>query len=156
VNTVASAAALALVLVLASVSAAAPATESARCAPTFDDAAGPFGRGAPPLRSKIGTGHVLTGLVLSTDCRPVAFARVHLWQANRRGEYTGAGSATVVATRAGRFRFEGPPPVSYAGRPPHIHLRIVARDHEVLLTRYVRAPGATSGSIRVVLRPAGV
>jgi protocatechuate 3,4-dioxygenase beta subunit len=92
--------------------------------------------------------------VLSVDCRPVAGARIHLWQANRRGEYTRAGSATVVADRAGRFRFEGPRPVSYEGRPPHIHLRIVARDHEVLLTRYEPRPNARSGSIRVVLTPA--
>ena len=92
--------------------------------------------------------------MLSVDCRPVAGTRIHVWQANSRGEYTRAGSATVVADRAGRFRFEGPRPVSYAGRPPHIHLRVVARDHEVLLTRYVLRPNAKSGSIRVVLTPA--
>ena len=44
--------------------------------------------------------------------------------------------------------------MSYEGRPPHIHLRIVARSHEVLLTRYVAAPGVKRGSIRVVLTPA--
>lgn len=142
----------ALAVVAPSAGTSAPAAP--RCAPTLDDGAGPFGRGAPPLRAKIGTGHVLTGTVLSVDCRPVAGARIHLWQANRRGEYTRAGSATVVADRAGRFRFEGPRPVSYEGRPPHIHLRIVARDHEVLLTRYVPRPSARSGSIRVVLTPA--
>ena len=118
------------------------------------DGAGPFGRGAPPRRAKIGTGHVLTGFVLSVDCRPVAGAQVHLWQANKRYEYTRAGSATVVTDRAGRFRFEGPRPVSAQGRPPHIHLRIAARDHELLLTRYVPITGARSGTIRVVLTPA--
>ena len=140
-------------LAAAAVSAAAPVEARARCAPTLTDGAGPFGRGAPPRRASIGKGHVLTGLVLSVDCRPVAGARVHLWQANRLGVYTRAGSATVVTDRAGRFRFEGPRPVSYEGRPPHIHLRILARDHEVLLTRYVPAPGAKRGSIRVVLIP---
>ena len=119
----------------------------------MSDGAGPFGRGAPPRRSSIGKGHVLTGLVLSVDCRPLAGARVHLWQANRVGEYTRAGSGTVVTDRAGRFRFEGPRPVSYEGRPPHIHLRIVAAKHEVLLTRYVPLPRAKSGSIRLVLIP---
>jgi protocatechuate 3,4-dioxygenase beta subunit len=141
---------------VAAATAAASGPSAARCAPTLDDGAGPFGRGAPPVRAKIGTGHVLTGLVLSTDCRPIGRAAVHLWQANRRGVYTRAGSGTVFTNRFGRFRFEGPPPVSYEGRPPHIHLRIVARDHEQLLTRYVRAPRARSGSIRVVLRPVGV
>ena len=137
----------------AAVSAGAPVQATARCAPTLTDGAGPFGRGAPPRRAKIGTGHVLIGTVLSVDCRPLAGARVHLWQANRFGVYTRAGSATVVTDRAGHFRFEGPRPVSYEGRPPHIHLRILASDHEVLLTRYVVAPGAKQGSIRVVLMP---
>lgn len=141
-------------IALAAPSAGAPGPDAPRCAPTFDDGAGPFGRGAPPRRAKIGTGHVLTGIVLSVDCRPLAGARVHLWQANRRGEYTRAGSATVVTDRAGRFRFEGPRPVSYSGRPAHIHLRILAGDHELLLTRYVPRPNAKSGSIRLVLTPA--
>ena len=67
--------------------------------------------------------------------------------------YTRAGSATVLTDSSGRFRFEGPRPVSYEGRPPHIHLRFVAAKHELLLTRYVPLPRATSGSIRLVLIP---
>ena len=124
------------------------------CRPTLDDGSGPFGRGAPPLRAKIGTGHVLTGVILSSvDCRPLAGARIHLWQSNRLGQYVRSGSATVVADRAGRFRFEGPRPVGYEGRPPHIHLRVVAANHELLFTRYVPGPGATRGFVRLVLRP---
>lgn len=142
---------VALALVGAGVGVSTPAARA--CAPTLSDGAGPFGRGAPPRRAKIGTGHVLTGTVLSTDCRPIASARVYLWQSNKRGEYTAAGSATVVTDRAGRFRFEGPRPVSYGGRPAHIHLRILARDHEGLETRYVPLPGARRGSITVVLKP---
>jgi protocatechuate 3,4-dioxygenase beta subunit len=142
---------VAVALIGAGAGASIPAAKV--CEPTLSDGAGPFGRGAPPRRAKIGTGHVLTGTVLSVDCRPIAGARVHLWQSNRRGEYTRAGSATVVTDRAGHFRFEGPRPISYGGRPPHIHLRILARDHEVLVTRYVPAPGAKRGSITVVLAP---
>ena len=114
----------------------------------------PFGRGAPPRRNKIGTGHVLTGTVLSSvDCKPLAGARIHLWQANRRGQYLRSGSATVVTDRAGRFRFEGPRPVSYEGRPPHIHLRVIAAEHELLFTRYVPRAGAKRGFVRLVLVP---
>jgi protocatechuate 3,4-dioxygenase beta subunit len=134
---------------------AAPAATG--CRPTVDDGSGPFGRGAPPRRAKIGTGHVLTGIVLSSvDCRPLVGARIHLWQANRLGQYVRAGSATVVTDRAGRFRFEGPRPVGYEGRPPHIHLRVVADKHELLFTRYVPRPGATRGSVRLVLLPQNV
>src|SRR5687768_18181705 len=132
----------------------ASAPTATACRPTLDDGSGPFGRGAPPQRAKIGTGHVLTGIVLSSvDCRPLARARIHLWQSNRLGQYVLAGSATVVADGAGRFRFEGPRPVGYEGRPPHIHLRVVAANHELLFTRYVPRPGATRGSVRLVLRP---
>jgi protocatechuate 3,4-dioxygenase beta subunit len=123
------------------------------CTPTPEDFAGPFGRGAPPLRAKIGTGHVLTGVVLSAlNCRPLRGAQVQLWQSNRQGRYTRAGSATVITDPAGRFRFEGPRPVSYEGREPHIHLRVIARFHRPLLSRYVPA-GRSRGSVRLVLVP---
>ena len=145
-------AAVALTALAAGGIASAPAAPG--CPPTIDDGAGPFGRGAPPRRSKIGTGHVLNGIVLSSvDCTPLAGARVHLWQANRRGQYVRSGSATVVTDKAGRFRFEGPPPVANEGRPAHIHLRVVAAEHELLFSRYVRRAGATRGFIRLVLVP---
>lgn len=144
-----------LTLAVLAVGGVAPAPAAPGCPPTLDDGSGPFGRGAPPRRSKIGTGHVLTGLVLSSvDCKPLAGARIHLWQANRRGEYVRAGSGTVVTDRAGRFRFEGPRPVSYEGRPPHIHLRVVAAEHELLFSRYVPTGArATRGFVRLVLVP---
>jgi protocatechuate 3,4-dioxygenase beta subunit len=119
----------------------------------LNDGSGPFARGAPPLRAKIGTGHVLTGVVLSTDCKPLGRARVQLWQANRNYVYTRAGSATVIAGPTGRFRFEGPRPTSSGGRPGHIHLRVIADEHEILYTRYVPAPGAKRGTVRLVLEP---
>jgi protocatechuate 3,4-dioxygenase beta subunit len=125
----------------------------ATCKPTPEDAFGPFTRVTPPLRAKIGTGHVLTGVVLSAlDCKPIRRARVELWQSNKRGVYTRATSGSVVTNAAGRFRFEGPYPTSYAGRPGHIHMRVVAANHEVLLTRY-EPRGRRSGSMRLVLRP---
>jgi protocatechuate 3,4-dioxygenase beta subunit len=152
VRLLASAAVLALAALAAGGLQAAPAAPG--CPPTLDDGSGPFGRGAPPRRNKIGTGHVLTGIVLSSvDCKPLAGARIHLWQSNRRGEYVRSGSATVVTDKAGRFRFEGPPPVSYEGRPPHIHLRVIAAEHELLFTRYVKRAKATRGFMRLVLVP---
>jgi len=148
-------AALVVALVLAAPAARASLPAANACRPTPTDAFGPFGRGTPPFRAKIGTGHVLTGVVLSAlDCRPLRRARVELWQANRNGDYTRAGSASVNTDRFGRFRFEGPFPPSYEGRPGHIHMRIFAANHEVLLTRYVPSRGSRRGTIRLVLRPA--
>lgn len=129
-------------------------TDTYRCAPTPEDAFGPFGRGVPPVRAKIGTGHVLSGVVLSAiDCRPLRGAQVQFWQVNRNGRYTRATSATVIADRAGRFRFEGPYPPSYEGRRPHIHIRVFARLHRPLLGRYLPPAGARSGRVRLVLEP---
>jgi Dioxygenase len=146
---------VAAVAVAGALAAQAPARPSAAaCPPTPPDAFGPFGRGTPPLRAKIGTGHVLTGVILSSGtCRPIPGAPVELWQSNRRGQYTRAGSATVIADRSGRFRFEGPFPASYEGREPHIHLRVIAKGHLPLLARFVPARGERRGSIRLVLQP---
>ena len=138
---------------IALLASAAGSAVSATCKPTPDDGAGPFSRVTPPMRAKIGTGHVLTGVVLSAlDCKPIRGARVEFWQANRQGVYTRASSGAVVTNAAGRFRYEGPRPVSYSGRSPHIHIRVVARNHEVLVTRY-EPRGRSRGTIRLVLRP---
>jgi protocatechuate 3,4-dioxygenase beta subunit len=135
-------------------SAGGTGAAAATCRPTPDDGAGPFGRGAPPLRSKTGTGHVLTGVVLSAfGCTPLRGAQVQLWQANRNYEYVRRLSATVLTDRSGRFRYESPLPVSHEGRPPHIHLRVIARGHEPLLTRYVLVQGTKRGHVRLVLVP---
>jgi protocatechuate 3,4-dioxygenase beta subunit len=136
--------------------ASAPAgggVTAAGCTATPNDGAGPFGRGLPPKRSKIGTGYVLSGVVLSAaDCRPLPGALVQFWQSGKNG-YTRAGSATVVADRAGRFTFRGPRPGTY-GPEPHVHIRVAAKDHETLLTRYeIRA---RRGSVTLVLVPDAV
>jgi protocatechuate 3,4-dioxygenase beta subunit len=78
---------------------------------------------------------------------------VQFWQANRKGVYTRATSASVRTDRAGRFRFEGPYPPLYEGREPHIHIRVFAPDYVPLLARYVPARGASGGRIRLVLEP---
>jgi len=144
---------LALTLIAALAAGVGSAAAAQGCRATPPDGFGPFGQVAPPLRSKIGTGHVLTGVVLSAlDCRPIAGAKVQFWQANRKGRYTPATSGTAVTSRTGRFRIEGPYPGSY-GRSPHIHLRVVAPLHQILLSRYEPPPGGRSGRIELVLQP---
>jgi protocatechuate 3,4-dioxygenase beta subunit len=120
--------------------------------PTPNDGGGPD-RGIAPLRAKIGTGHVLTGVVLSTGCVPVAGARVSFWQSNAKGVYTMAGRGQVATTKAGRFRFEGPRPTGYNGRPGHIHIKVEAPGYVPLYTEY--EPGTSKrGNVRLVLAPA--
>ncbi len=140
--------------VVAAAAGAGTAGAQATCRATPPDAFGPFGRGAPPVRARTGSGHVLTGTVRSAlGCGPLRGAQVQLWQANRNGRYTRALSATVLTDRSGRFRYTSPVPVSYEGREPHIHIRVIARGHRQLLSRYVPGRGARRGSIRLVLVP---
>lgn len=150
--------ALACLLVAAAVGVGLAVTASAspdqtRCRPTVSDGAGPFSTNAitTPRRSKIGTGHVLTGRVLTIDCKPVARASVYFWQAGPNG-YGPRGRARILTDRQGRFRFEGPVPANY-GRGSHIHIAVVHPAYEDLVTRYDVRPGAKSGQIRLVLTP---
>jgi len=135
----------------ASSAAGGAAFERARCAPTPNGGGGPD-RGTAPLRAKIGSGHVLTGTVLSPSCKPVAGARVSFWQSNAKGVYTTAGRGAVVTDRSGRFRFEGPMPTPYDGRPAHIHIKVESRDFEPLYTEY-EPGGSKRGTVRLVLTP---
>jgi protocatechuate 3,4-dioxygenase beta subunit len=146
---------LAALCVFASVAGVCAGTVAGRpawaCTPTANDGGGPD-RGTAPLRAKIGTGHVLTGVVLSPTCQPVAGARVSFWQSNRKGVYSVALRGAVLTDRSGKFRFEGPPPTSYDGYPAHIHIKVEAGDFEPLYTRY-EPRGARRGSVRLVLAP---
>ena len=127
---------------------------SAACRPTLSDAAGPFQQGglSAPRRAKIGTGHVLYGRVLGTDCKPVAGALVVLWQAGPSG-YGPRGRGSVRTDRSGRFRFEGPVPASEGYGLPHIHIAVVHPRYEELVTRYIVRRGSKTGSITLVLAP---
>jgi protocatechuate 3,4-dioxygenase beta subunit len=131
----------------------APAA-SAACQPTQSDGAGPFQQGgvSAPRRAKIGTGHVLYGRVLGTDCRPVAGALVVLWQAGPNG-YGPGGRGSVRTDRSGRFRFEGPVPASEPYGAPHIHIAVFHPAYEELVTRYIVRRGSKTGRITLVLAP---
>ena len=127
---------------------------SAACRPTPSDGAGPFQQGgvSAPRRAKIGTGHVLQGRVLQTDCKPVAGALVVLWQAGPNG-YAPGGRGSVRTDRSGRFRFEGPVPVSEGYGVPHIHIAVFHPAYEELVTRYIVRRGSKTGRITLVLTP---
>ena len=117
---------------------AGPADSGAaqRCPPTRADALGPFYEPGAPVRSRVGTGYVLSGQVVTTGCRPIARARVEFWLVNPRGQYDDAHRATVFARRDGRYRFESNRPPGYEGRPPHIHVRVTARGFRTLVTQH--------------------
>ncbi|MDO9360473.1 MAG: protocatechuate 3,4-dioxygenase [Polaromonas sp.] len=96
----------------------------------------------------------LEGEVLDLAGRPVAGAQVEIWQCDEDGHYhhpgdgnradkrfQGFGRVTVGAD--GRYRFRALKPVAYAGRTPHIHVKVKLDRHELLTTQlYVQGdPG---------------
>lgn len=141
----------ALALVVAGPGLGAPV--AAPCEPTESDGFGPFGRGgAAPLRSTFGTGFVLRGRVLrSLDCKPLAGAFVEIWQASKGGVYDRRGRARAVTGADGRFTFRGPPPVSYEGISPHVHVRVSHEGFDEVATTVRVARGARSARLEVVL-----
>jgi protocatechuate 3,4-dioxygenase beta subunit len=98
---------------------------------------GPFYEPGAPVRTSVGSEYVLSGAVLGTEeCKPIPKARIEFWLANPSGDYDDAHRATVFAGERGEYRFESNVPVSYGGRPPHIHVRVRARGYEELVTQH--------------------
>lgn len=134
--------------------AAAPVTAAHKCPPTPWDEIGPFYRKDAPLRSKIGSGYVLSGTVRSAaDCRPLPGARIEFWQANPGGTYDDAHRATIIADRRGRYRLETDLPAPYAQRPPHIHILVDMPGFAGLISQHYPQRNKKSGTFDLVLSP---
>ncbi|MDI1237374.1 MAG: protocatechuate 3,4-dioxygenase [Polaromonas sp.] len=93
-----------------------------------------------------GQGAWLEGSVTDLAGKPVAGAQVEIWQCDHAGHYhhpgdgnradrrfQGFGRVTVDAE--GRYRFRTLRPVAYAGRTPHIHLKVKLGQRELLTTQ---------------------
>lgn len=123
-----------------------PAT-AATCLATEPDMEGPFYKPNAPIRSSVGKGYVLKGVVRSIDCIPIPGAKIELWLAGPDGKYADAYRATITADSSGAYRFESHVPTPYTGRPPHIHLRVSAKGYNVLITQHY----PEAGKINVVM-----
>lgn len=124
----------------------------ASCKPTQPDMLGPFYEPGAPVRTSVGSGYVLSGAVLAAEeCKPIGNARIEFWLANPKGEYDDAHRAMVLASERGEYRFESNVPVSYGGRPPHIHVRVTAPGYEELVTQHYPEPGQRKATFDLVL-----
>jgi protocatechuate 3,4-dioxygenase beta subunit len=131
---------------------AAAGGKSADCKPTQPDMLGPFYEPGAPVRKSVGSGYVLSGTVLAAaECKPIRDARIEFWLANSRGDYDDAHRATVFAEERGEYRFESNVPVSYGGRPPHIHVRVTASGYEELVTQHYPQRGQRNANFDLVL-----
>ena len=133
-------------------SRAAAGSEPANCKPTQPDMLGPFYEPGAPVRTSVGSGYVLSGAVLAAnDCKPIPNAKIEFWLANPRGDYDDAHRATVFAGQRGEYRFKSNVPVSYGGRPPHIHVRVKAPGYEELVTQHYLERGQRKANFDLIL-----
>ncbi len=120
-------------------------------------------------RTQRATGQVLhvMGRVLDLEGRPVAGARIEIWQANARGRYTHpgdrnaapldpnfAGFASLATDADGRYRFKTIKPGAYpagggAMRAPHIHFDVRAKASRLVTQMYF--PGEASNETDFVM-----
>jgi catechol 1,2-dioxygenase len=122
------------------------------CKRTQPDMLGPFYEPGAPVRTSVGSGYVLSGAALAAeDCKPIRNARIEFWLANPSGEYDDAHRATVFTGERGGYRFESNVPVSYGGRPPHIHVRVTAPGFEELVTQHYPKRGQRKANFDLVL-----
>ena len=119
-------------------SCTAPAT------PTVSQTEGPYYKAGAPEKSNLvesgmaGTRLTLTGDVVDTSCRPLANAKLDVWQADAIGAYENSGyrlRGYVMADAAGRFTIETVIPGQYPGRTEHIHVKVTPAGGTTLTTQ---------------------
>ena len=128
-----------------------PGTE---CDPTPADYLGPFYEANAPVRSRVGEGYQLTGMVMSSaDCAPIAKAAIELWLTGPDGSYDDDHRATIFSNESGQYRFESNFPPGYSGRPPHIHIRVSANGFKTLATQHYPEDDQKTGEFDLILVP---
>ena len=112
--------------------------------PTERQTEGPYFKPDSPRRASLldpgmtGTKIVVTGMVLSTACQPIARALIDVWHADDRGDYDNAGfrlRGHQFTDDHGRYRLETIVPGIYPGRTRHFHVKVQAPSRPVLTTQ---------------------
>jgi protocatechuate 3,4-dioxygenase beta subunit len=95
----------------------------------------------------VGSGHVVTGVVLSsTDCQPIAGAELEFWPEEQGVGHPDSSRATFFTDPNGRYRLEGNP-------PEHIHMRISAEGNRTIGVNSYHPNGQAEGTFDIVLQP---
>jgi len=103
-----------------------------------------------------GTKLIVTGYVLSPDCRPVPGAWLDFWQADDRGEYDNTGfrmRGHQFTDNAGVYYLETVMPGLYTGRTRHIHVKVRAPNGPTLTTQ-LYVPGEAQNARDGIFNPA--
>jgi len=116
----------------------------ARSVQTLAQTAGPFFTPDSPRRNSLvekgSTAQrlVLTGLVLSPQCKPIANALLDFWQSDESGAYDNSGfryRGHVFTDAQGRYDLTTIVPGAYPGRTRHLHVKVQAPRGRVLTTQ---------------------
>jgi protocatechuate 3,4-dioxygenase, beta subunit len=99
-------------------------------------------------RYEAGASLLLLGRVLDVNSEPITDARIEIWQVDATGKYrhpNDDGDAPLkrgfqgfgrgVSDQKGAYRFRTIKPVTYGGRPAHIHFRVTAKGYRELTTQ---------------------
>ncbi|MEM6985320.1 MAG: protocatechuate 3,4-dioxygenase [Pseudomonadota bacterium] len=100
----------------------------------------------------------LTGTVSDRNDQLRPGLRVEIWQCDANGRYLHTGDRSSIArdpdfqgfgfdicNADGRYRFRTIKPVSYPGRPPHIHVKVLDGERELLTTQFYLADHPENG-----------
>lgn len=85
-----------------------------------------------------GTHMTVTGLVLTTNCKPVARALLDFWHCDDTGQYDNAGyklRGHFFSDEAGRWMLETIMPGLYPGRTRHFHVKVQAPNNPILTSQ---------------------
>ena len=117
------------------------------CTPTIDDGVSPSYMPNAPERTVVGKGHVVTGVVLSsTDCQPIAHAKLEFWPEEEGLGHPDSSRATFYTDENGQYRFE-------CNLPDHIHMRISAEGYRTIGVNSYHTSGQAEGTFDIVLQP---
>jgi protocatechuate 3,4-dioxygenase beta subunit len=125
---------------------------SANCPTEFltSQTAGPYYKAGSPLRQSlievgaVGEKIIITGLVFDRNCNPITNAWLDFWQADGNGDYDNQGwqlRGNQYTDSNGRYTLETVMPAQYSGRPPHIHLKLQAKESSPVLISQLYFPG---------------
>lgn len=122
--------------------------------PTPAQTEGPYYTPNTPERASLiepgvtGTRLVVTGYVLTTDCKPVERALLDFWHADEGGAYDNSGyrlRGHQFTDTQGRYQLETIVPGLYTGRTRHIHVKVQAPNQPALTTQ-LYFPGEASNA----------
>jgi protocatechuate 3,4-dioxygenase beta subunit len=141
----------------------ASAAEAPTCTgtPTPAQTEGPYFTPNSPEKTSLleagmgGTKLLVTGYVMTKDCKPVANAKLDFWQADDKGAYDNAGyrlRGHLFTDAQGRYQLETIKPGEYPGRTEHIHVKVQAPNGPILTTQ-VYFPGVPANDRDSIFDP---